>query len=212
MTEPKLLHRGTPVRRGPRDAMSASMRWPKNLSTVGLVLLGSWVLALFARVELSLGPVPVTGQTLALLIFAALAGARIAVAAVAAYLLQGVLGAPFFAGGASGIAVLTGPTGGYLLGFLLAAAAVGALSSRARSFPGLLAVMALGHLVVLVPGVLRLSMKLGLGGAFEPGFLRLLPGAVLKTALAAAVVWLLRRPSTGRSGAGPPTSTGPRSP
>jgi biotin transport system substrate-specific component len=94
-------------------------------------LLGSAVLAASAHVVLPAWPVPATAQSLAvLLLLGALGGARLGVAAVGLYLLEGALGLPVFAGGSGGPAALTGPTAGFLLGFLPAAWLAGKTACR----------------------------------------------------------------------------------
>jgi biotin transport system substrate-specific component len=97
-----------------------------------LVLGTSLGIGLVAQLEIRLPwtPVPITLQPLAVFLAGAALGSRRAAAAVGAYLVEGAAGLPFFAGGASGIAHLMGPTGGYLLGFLPAAFAIGFLAER----------------------------------------------------------------------------------
>ena len=85
---------------------------------VFLVAIGSLLLATSAQFKIPLYPVPVTGQTLVVLLIGMVYGPRLGGVTIATYLLQGVTGLPVFAGGAFGIATLLGPTGGYLGGFL----------------------------------------------------------------------------------------------
>lgn len=181
--------------------------WPPAERGVGmtrsvlLVLAGTVLLALSARLQIPFWPVPMTMQTFAVLVIAMAYGARLGTATVGVYLLQGAMGLPVFASGV-GLAYFAGPTGGYLLGFLLAAWLVGGLAERGwdrRVGPTLLA-MVLGTLVILVCGVSWLAVfmqQTGTGGAAEAlatGVLPFLPAAVFKVALAAAVlpgVWRL---------------------
>ena len=95
-----------------------------------LVVGGSIVIALCAQIAIGY-PVPITGQTFAVLMVAALLGSRRGVLCVLTYLAEGLLGLPVFAQGKAGLAAFLGPTGGYLVGFVLAAWIVGALSERA---------------------------------------------------------------------------------
>ena len=92
----------------------------------------AFVAALSAQiaVRLPFSPVPITGQTLAVLVVGGLLGSRRGALCVLTYLAEGAVGLPVFAGAGMGIAYLLGPTGGYLVGFPIAALAVGALSSR----------------------------------------------------------------------------------
>ncbi len=101
-------------------------------------------------------PVPLTGQTFGVLLAGLLLGSRAGAAAVALYLLEGTLGLPFFAGGAGGAAMLAGPTGGYLLGFLPAAWLAGRLAERGWDRTPLLAAaaMLLGSAVLFACGLL----------------------------------------------------------
>ncbi|MCS6774751.1 MAG: biotin transporter BioY, partial [Thermoflexales bacterium] len=112
-----------------RPALAQAI-WPQVSvwREVLVVLLGSWLVALLAQVTIPLQPVPITGQTFGVLLVGAALGARRGAMAMLVYLAQGLLGLPFFAGGASGIGRLLGPTGGYLVGFVFAAALVGWLS------------------------------------------------------------------------------------
>src|SRR5687768_13758188 len=95
-----------------------------------LILGGSLLLALSAQIVVQKVPVPITGQTFAVLLVGALLGSRRGGLSLLTYLLEGAAGLPFFAGGTGGIAKLTGPTGGYLIGFMVAAFAVGLLAER----------------------------------------------------------------------------------
>lgn len=106
------------------------------------------------------------------------------------YVLQGVAGLPFFAGGASGIARLLGPTGGYLIGFVFAAALTGWLSERGwdRRFLSTLLAMALGNAVIYLLGLPWLAQTVGWERAMAVGLLPFLPGDALKAVLAALML------------------------
>ena len=88
-----------------------------------LIACGSMLVALTAQISIPLpfSPVPVTGQTLAVLLIGALLGSRRGALSLVAYLLAGLIGLPVFASGAAGPAYIMGPTGGYLVGFIAAA-------------------------------------------------------------------------------------------
>ena len=151
--------------------------------------MGSLVLAASSWVEAPMWPVPITLQTYAVCIIGALFGARLAAATVIAYLLEGVVGLPVFAGGAGGFAHLLGPTGGYLVGFLIAATLTGALVERGfKSFIALLGVMLLAHIVIFVFGVLQLQLFVGWAQAWSGGVAPFIIGSVIKTVAAAATV------------------------
>jgi biotin transport system substrate-specific component len=139
--------------------------------------------------------VPQSAQTLVVLLVGALLGARLGAATLVAWLLVGGLGAPVFAGGASGWEHLVGPTAGYLLGFTVAAAAVGRLAERGllrRPAPAL-AVMIGGHGVILALGWARLAGTLGPTTAFRQGVAPFVVGGVLKSLAAVAVVVAVAR-------------------
>jgi biotin transport system substrate-specific component len=154
-----------------------------------MALLGSALLAASARISLPLWPVPMTMQTLVVLLLGAWGGSRLGVAAVAAYLLEGALGLPVFTGG-QGITAFAGPTAGYLLGFLPAAWLAGkAQGSLMRQGLVLLA----AHLLLFVPGVAWLAGFVGIEQAVMAGFLVFVPGTLVKTALALAALRLVPR-------------------
>ncbi len=176
--------------------LSASLRF------VTMALLGSAILALSAKFRLHVGPVPLSMQTFALLSFAMLAGWRLAAAAVLAWLAQGAVGLPVFAGTPEkgiGIAYMMGPTGGYLAGFLLAAIVVGMLAERGWDRSIFLAGIAMlaGNVLIYVPGLLWLGMLIGWDKpVLELGLLPFLAGDAIKIALAMALfpaIWSLIR-------------------
>lgn len=162
---------------------------------VGLVVVFSAVNALAAQVSMPLPftPVPISGQTFAVLLTGMALGPRLGFAALVLYLGEGAAGLPVFAGGAAGPVVLAGPTGGYLLGFPLAAALVGWLAVRGwdRRPLATFAAMVAGNAVIYAVGLAWLGVVLGLGGGFPGaaglltmGMLPFLPGDAIKAALA----------------------------
>ena len=165
------------------------------LRGAALALLGTLVLAISAKVEVPFYPVPMTLQTLAVLTLGALLGARLAAATVVLYLAEGLAGLPVFAGAVAGPAYLVGPTGGYLVGFLIAAALVGGLAERGwtRGWPLALAAMTLGHLVIFAAGYAWLAPMLGAGKAWAVGVVPFAAATLVKTLLAAALAIAARR-------------------
>lgn len=153
-------------------------------------LLGSWVIAASAWVQVPMFPVPMTMQTYAILVVGALCGWRLAGATLALYLAQGFAGLPVLAGGAGGPQYFMGPTAGYLLAFPAAAALVGLLAERGwnRRWATLAASLLLGHGVILAGGAAWLSVLKGWEVALAAGVVPFLAATVLKTALAAATV------------------------
>jgi len=167
-------------------------RWATLLSDVALMGLGALLVALFSQVVIPLPftPVPVTGQTLAVLLVGALLGSRRGFGSLRMYLVSGVMGLPVFSGGMVGIARLAGPTGGYLLGFLAAAFVVGTLCERsgARRPVPLVLVLVLGSLVIYLFGVPWLSLYVGLEKSLALGLIPFIPGDLVKIAIAVGVL------------------------
>lgn len=157
------------------------------------VLLGVAALAVSARVSIPIWPVPVTGQTLAVLLVGALLGPRRGLLSVSSYLAAGAMGAPVFAVGA-GLAYMAGPTGGYLIGFLPAAALAGILTQRwGDRRAGLAAALTIPTAVILIFGLAWLWMFVPTSELLMEGLIPFLPGEVLKIAAAGLVIRMLRR-------------------
>ncbi len=159
------------------------------LGNAALVVGASLVTALAAQVAVPVpwSPVPITGQTFAVLLSGAVLGPRRAFLAQALYLLEGAVGLPVFAGGAAGLLKIVGPTGGYLVAFPFAAAVTGALAERRwdRRFITMLAAMLLGSTVIFATGLAWLSRYLPGEQLLASGLLPFLPGDLLKSSLAA---------------------------
>src|SRR5262245_26530589 len=153
-----------------------------------LVVAASVVTALAAQIAIPVpwSPVPVTGQTFAVLLSGAVLGARRAFLAQALYLIEGACGLPVFAGGAAGLAILAGPTGGYLAAFPLAAAVTGALAQRGwdRRVVTMFGAMLLGSVVIFAVRLLQLSRFLPAAEVLGARLLPFIPGDLVKSALA----------------------------
>ncbi len=166
-----------------------------------LVVMFSLFVALTAqiRIELSFTPVPITGQTLGVLLTGALLSSRRGALALLVYLAEGAVGLPVFAGGAAGFARLLGPTGGYLLAYPFAAGLVGLLAERGwdRGVWRAGIAMLLGNLLIYLIAVPWLSVFVGsLTLALAKGMLPFIVGDALKIALAALALpggWALLR-------------------
>ena len=165
------------------------------LYDLALVLGGSVFIALCTQIAIGY-PVPVTGQTFAVLMVGALLGSRRGALCVLTYLAEGAAGLPVFAHGKAGLAALMGPTAGYLVGFVGAAYLVGALAERGwdrRPGTTVLA-MILGNVVLYGFGLAWLSCLVYLlgnplgGGVLAIGLYPFIAGEVLKIALAAALL------------------------
>lgn len=174
-----------------RSMTLADLALPRSGSARDLLLVlgASLVTALAAQaaVHLPWTPVPLTGQTYAVLLSGAVLGWRRAFLAQALYLLEGACGLPVFAGGTAGAHWLAGPTGGYLAAFPFAAALTGLLAERRwdRGFLTMFAAMLLGSLVIFGLGLARLSLFLPGSQVLAAGLFPFLPGDLIKSALAA---------------------------
>ncbi|HUJ75715.1 MAG TPA: biotin transporter BioY [bacterium] len=168
------------------DLVRPARPWLARLFDLALIAGFSLVIALGAQaaIPLPFTPVPVTLQTLAVLLAGCLLGSTRGVAAVAAYIAEGLAGLPVFAGGSAGMGHLLGPTGGYLVGFLAAAYVTGLLAERglARTWWGILLTLVVGDLLLYVPGVAWLAAFTGAQKALALGFVPFLLGDALKTA------------------------------
>lgn len=164
--------------------------WLRNL---GLIVAGSLLMAALAQVSIPLPftPVPITGQTFGVLLTGAAFGSKRGAASMILYLLEGALGLPFFAGGASGWHVIVGATAGYLIGFIVAAYVIGVLAERGleRSVRTSFVPFFVGTLIIYLFGVTWLAIVLGsLSKAVAAGLLPFLIGDFIKLILAAAVL------------------------
>lgn len=175
----------------PIDLQGRSLAWK-----VGAVVLGTLFLALASYVEVPMLPVPVNMQTFAVALIGALYGWRLGAVTVVAWLGQAALGMPVLSGGAAGAHHFVGPTAGYLFAFPLAAALSGWLAERGwngnrvvLAFVGML----MSNAVCLALGAAWLAAMIGLEPAIVHGVTPFLVGAVLKSALGAAILKLLAR-------------------
>jgi biotin transport system substrate-specific component len=159
---------------------------------VGLVIGFSLLTALAAQVVIPIGPIPITGQTFAVLLTGALLGSRLGAMAMIAYLIEGASGLPFFQSGHFGLLYLLGPTGGYLIAFPAAAYVTGAFAEHEwdRRYLTAAAAMAIGSAIIMLSGwawfsvVMRTSPMLTLYATV----IKFIPGDIIKISLAAAVL------------------------
>lgn len=153
---------------------------------IALVVTGSLVVALLAQISIPLPftPVPVTGQTLAVLLVGGALGSRLGGLSMLVYLLEGAVGFPVFAGHAHGLPI--GPTGGYLVGFVVVAALVGWLAERGwdRSLLKSIAAMLIGEIVLYAIAVPWLGFYVGFSHAIALGFIPFAAGDGVKLLLA----------------------------
>ena len=165
---------------------------PKSnvLTKLLLVTGGALFLALLAQIAIPVpgSPVPVTGQTLGVLLLATAYGANMGAATFALYLLIGIAGAPVFANRDFGIERLIGPTGGYLIGMLIASWVLGALAGRKwdQRLRTALVTMLIGSLIIFTFGLIWLQQYTGKDWAwtFSAGLTPFIFGEILKIAIA----------------------------
>ncbi len=152
-------------------------------------VIGSFLLAISSKVQIPLTPVPVTLQTLVLLVMSMFLGWRGAVGATSLYLFQGAIGLPVFAHG-GGFIILFGPTGGYLFGFLIASLVVGYLAENGwdKSVVLTFTSMTIGTLIIYLFGVIWLSYLKDLNTALVFGLLPFITPDILKICLGTCLV------------------------
>ena len=150
-------------------ASSAELNARQSLIRTGLLaLVGSTLLAISAKVQVPFWPVPMTMQTLVVLLIGAHGGVRLAAATVLAYLVEGAAGLPVFSTGA-GLAFMAGPTGGYLVGFMVAAMTVAFAFERglATTVVRAAAVFIVADTLILALGFAWLSTLIGFGNGID---------------------------------------------
>jgi biotin transport system substrate-specific component len=178
----------------------AAQLWPTGprarhaaLRAATLMIAGTVLLTVSAKIQVPFWPVPMTMQTLVVLMIGAAYGWRLGGATVALYLVEGAVGLPVFAGTPErglGLPYMMGPTGGFLIGFLAAAVATGWLAERGWDKPlwRLFAMMAVGHAVIFAFGLGWLAALVGWSKAWAGGAAPFMAATLLKTALAAALM------------------------
>ncbi|MCI2398860.1 biotin transporter BioY [Aliiroseovarius subalbicans] len=165
-----------------------------RVKQVALVLVGIAVLAIAAKIKVPMWPVPITMGTFAVLTLGAAYGPRLGLATIFGYMIVGMLGFDVFANSsaeANGLTYMMGGTGGYLVGYVLATLALGALARKGwdRSMGKMAGAMVLGNALIYVPGLIWLGMLYGWDKPIlEWGFTPFIVGDVVKLALAALIV------------------------
>jgi biotin transport system substrate-specific component len=159
------------------------------LFDLALIIGGSLLVALSAQIAVGY-PVPITAQTFAVLMLAALLGPRRSALCLLAYIAEGAAGLPVFAQGKAGFAALRGLTGGYIIGFVPAAYLVGYLARNGwdRRISTTILAMIFGNVIIYAFGLLWLSGLVGFQSALAGGLYPFIPGDLLKIALAAALL------------------------
>ena len=181
-----------------RETLAATL-WPTRgraqtwVHGVILAIAGSLILTLSAKIHIPFWPVPLTLQTLVVLVIGMAYGPRLGSATLLLYLAEGAIGLPVFSGTPErgiGLAYLAGPTGGYLVGFVVAAALVGFLAEKGwdRSPITTATAMVAGNLVIYVCGVAWLGTVIGYERVMSAGVLPFLLGDGIKIALGTALL------------------------
>lgn len=192
-----------------QPALAATV-WPADVRPMQralrfalLAVLGVIFIALCAQVRVPFYPVPLTGQTFAVLLVGTVFGWRLGLTTLLLYMGAGAIGIPVFAKWSAGPGIIAGATGGYIIGFVLAAALMGYLAQRgwSRKAPLLILGMILAEILIYLPGVPWLAVWYGgtgaeylkegqgaWGAAFASGLVPFLLGDLLKLLLAAAIV------------------------
>ncbi|KAB3527659.1 biotin transporter BioY [Alkaliphilus serpentinus] len=172
----------------------------KNLSlrdiTYSAVFAALICILSYVYLPIPFSTVPITGQTLGIMLAGSLLKTRQAVLSVLIFLIIGFIGIPVFAGGASGISVLMGPTGGYLIGFLIGVMVIGLLKGSKNQLVRITAANIIGGIIVVyVLGVSWLSYSTGmdLKSAFVAGALYFLIGDIVKVAIASTLAVTLNK-------------------
>ncbi len=178
-------------------------RTPTRIRHIALIVAGAVIVAFCARIVIPTQPVPFTAQSFGVLAVGGALGFRRGAAAMLLYVAIGAIGVPVFRDGNQGLTYLMGGTGGYLIGFVVAAAIVGRLAELGwdRRIGGSLAAMAIGTAVIYAIGVpwLKLTLELSWADAVAGGMTKFLIWDAAKLAVAAAIFptawWLIdRRP------------------
>ena len=162
-----------------------------------VILIGSLLIALLAQISIPVpfSPIPITGQTIGVVLVGGLLGAKRGALSILCYIFEGAMGMPVFAQMKSGIHVLIGPTAGYLWGFVIAALLIGFLTERGftkkplGSFVSCFAATT----IILITGMLYLAIFKGLNDALIMGFYPFLVGDVVKSSICAILLSFFRR-------------------
>ena len=161
------------------------------------IFLGSLLIALLAQVSIPVpfSPIPITGQTVGVVLVGGLLGAKRGAISILCYIIEGSMGMPVFAQMKSGIHVMVGPTAGYLWGFVIAAFLIGFLTERGytkRPIGSFISCFA-ATTIILIIGMLYLAMFKGFTAALIMGFYPFLVGDVIKSAISAILITTLRK-------------------
>jgi len=161
----------------------------QHVTNISLILFGTLLLTISAKVQVPFWPVPMTMQTFMVFLIGATYGVRLSFLTLAAYLFEGAIGLPVFATG-GGIVYLTGPTAGYLYGMTLAAVVISYFADKgfSVSYIKTLISIILGSILIFTFGVLYLGSIIGYNKAIQAGLLPFIPSELFKIALAVILI------------------------
>ncbi len=177
----------------PREANAVKLNLRMTVHVAlftALIIIGGYI-----SVPLPVGPVPIVLADFFVMVTGLFLGLKWGLTSVALYLFLGTLGLPVFASGTSGLAVLSGPTGGFLFGYLFLVAAVGLISHRGKqSFAKVIIALVVGNILLYAVGVpwLKAVLKCGWAAALAAGLLPFIPGIIIKIIVAFALTRTLR--------------------
>lgn len=178
-----------------RSAALALISSKSLTNTFTLAVMGSLLLWISAKIQVPFWPVPLTLQTLVVVLLPVFLGARAGIGAVALYMIEGAFGLPVFAGTPQlgiGLAYMAGPTGGFLAGFMVAASAIAIIApALKRTFLNGFIMAAIGHAIIFACGIPWLSQFVGLQQALAVGLFPFVAATVVKVGMAACAVKLI---------------------
>ena len=166
----------------------------QNVINVLLILFGTLLLTISAKVQVPFWPVPMTMQTFVVFLIGSTYGVRLSFLTLVAYLIEGAMGLPVFAAG-GGILYLTGPTAGYLYGMTIAVVVISSFANQGYSISYLKSFISIiiGSAIIFALGVLYLGSIIGYNKAIQAGLLPFIPSELFKIALAVLLIPTLNK-------------------
>ena len=165
-----------------------------SITNLSLILFGTLLLTISAKVQVPFWPVPMTMQTFVVFLIGCTYGVRLSFLTLVAYLFEGAIGLPVFAAG-GGIAYLTGPTAGYLYGMTIATVVISYFASKGFSISYIKTFISilLGSIIIFALGIIYLGSIIGYNKALQAGLLPFIPSELFKIALAVILIPTLNK-------------------
>ena len=162
------------------------------------IILGSLMIAVMAQfsIPIPFSPIPITGQTIGVVLVGGVLGAKRGSIAVLTYLMEGAIGIPVFAQMKAGVNVLVGPTAGYLWGFVVSAFLIGYLAEKGwtlKPVTSFLSCFAATTLILISGTLYLIVLKVGFTEALTIGFYPFLIGDIVKSTISAAIIFGVRK-------------------